>query len=161
MYLWICPRSIKPMMVTNRKLENYALWCLSNSIFIFFNPSKTNNRKNRLISTRYIRKNNQDKAAFTQNCHNRITSSQTYNYNNICYFSRKTNTLETGKRNLKNLLHSFCNNHRTLLLKNSAKETSRVLPSELKPSKSNLALPYLPLIKPQTLSFKTKAMPIV
>ena len=158
MYLWICPRSIKPMMVTNRKLENYALWCLSNSIFIFFKPSKTNNWKNMPNSIRDLRKNNQDKAAFTQNCYNQITSSPTLN---ICYFSRLTDALRTGKRNLKNLLHSFCNNHRTLLLKKSAKETSRVLPSELKPSKSNLAFPYLPLIKPQTLSFKTKAMPIV
>ena len=161
MYLWICPRSKKPMMVTNRKLENYALWCLSNSIFIFFKPSKTNNRKNRLISTRYIRKNNQDKAAFTQNCHNRITSSQTYNYNNICYFSRKTNTLETGKRNLMNLLHSFCNNHRTLLLKHSAKGTISVLPYLPKPSISNQAFLFLPLIKHQIVSFKTKVMPIV
>ena len=158
MNLWMCPRSKKPMMITNRKLENYALWCLSHSIFIFFNPSKTNNWKNMPNSIRDLRKNNQDKAAFTQNCYNQITSSPTLN---LCFFSRLTNALRTGKRNLKNLLHSFCNNHRTLLLKNSAKAKSGVFPYLLKPSKSNLAFPYLPLIKPQTLSFKTKVMPIV
>ena len=145
-------------MITNRKLENYALWCLSNSIFIFFNPSKTNNWKNMPISIRDLRKNNQDKAAFTQNCYNQITSSPTLN---ICYFSRLTNALRTGKRKLMNLLHSFCNHHRTLLLKHSAKETSSVFPYKLKPSKTNLAFLCLPFYKPKNLIKIPKVMPIM
>jgi len=93
---------------------------------------------------------------------NSIITQKLYNYNgNLSSFPEITNTLKTGKRNLKNLLHSFCNNHRTLLLKHSAKAKSSVFPFMPKPSKSNLAFPYLPLIKPQTLSFKTKVMPIV
>ncbi len=158
MNLWMCPRSKKPMMITNRKLENYALWCLSNSIFIFFNPSKTNNWKNMPNSIRDLRKNNQDKAAFTQNCYNQITSSPTLN---LCYFSRLTNALRTGKRKLMNLLHSFCNHHRTLLLKHSAKETNSVFPYKLKPSKTNLAFLCLPFYKPKTLIKIPKVMPIM
>jgi len=89
-------------------------------------------------------------------------SQKPYKHNgNLIIFSGIRNALKTGKRNLTNLLHSFCNHHRTLLLKHSAKAKSGVFPYLLKPSKSNLAFPYLPLIKPQTLSFKTKVMPIV
>ena len=158
MNLWICPRSKVPIGIKNRKSENYALWCLSNSIFIFFNPSKTNNWKNMPISIRDLRKNNQDKAAFTQNCYNQITSSPTLN---ICYFSRLTNALRTGKRKLMNLLHSFCNHHRTLLLKHSAKETNSGFPYKLKPSKTNLAFLCLPFYKPKTLIKIPKVMPIM
>jgi len=93
---------------------------------------------------------------------NSIITQKLYNYNgNLSSSPEITNALRTGKRKLMNLLHSFCNHHRTLLLKNSAKAKSGVFPYLLKPSKSNLAFPYLPLIKPQTLSFKTKVMPIV
>jgi len=93
---------------------------------------------------------------------NSIITQKLYNYNGILSsFPKITNTLETGKRNLMNLLHSFCNNHRTLLLKHSAKAKSSVFPYMPKPSKSKLAFPYLPLIKPQTLSYRTKVMPIV
>jgi len=160
MNLWICPRSKVPIGIKNRKSENYALWCLSNAIFIFFNPSKSVLRKNRFNSPSNTESMNQENFSLTQK-NNCIIIKKLYNYiGNLNSFPEITNTLETGKRNLKNLLHSFCNNHRTLLLKHSAKAKSSVFPYMPKPSKSNLAFPYLPLIKPQTLSFKTKVMPI-
>jgi len=161
MNLWICPRSKVPMGIKNRKSENYALWCLSNSIFIFFNPSKSILPKSRLNSPGNTESMNQGNFSLRQK-NNSIISNKFYNYNgNLSSFLEITNTFKTGKRNLKNLLHSFCNNHRTLLRKHSAKAKSSVFPYMPKPSKSNLAFPYLPLIKPQTLSFKTKVMPIV
>ena len=161
MNLWICPRSKVPIGIKNRKSENYALWCLSNSIFMFFNPSKSILRKSRLNSLGNTESMDQGNFSLKQK-NNSIITQKLYNYNgNLSSSPEITNALKTGKRNLMNLLHSFCNNHRTLLLKHSAKAKSSVFPFMPKPSKSNLAFPYLPLIKPQTLSFKTKVMPIV
>jgi hypothetical protein len=155
------PKQKNPKTVKSRKGKNYALWCLSNSLFTFFNPSKSVLQKSRLKSHGTSGTINQNKCPARQKNNSNFSQKPYKHSGNLITSPEITNALKTGKRNLMNLLHSFCNNHRTLLLKNSAKETSRVLPSELKPSKSNLALPYLPLIKPQTLSFKTKAMPIV
>jgi len=161
MHLWICPRSKVPIGMKNRKSENYALWCLSNAIFIFFNPSKSVLRKSRFNSPGNTESMNQSNFSIKQK-NNSVITQRIYNYNGILSsFPKITNTLETGKRNLMNLLHSFCNNHRTLLLKHSAKAKSSVFPYMPKPSKSNLAFPYLPLIKSQTLNYKTKVMPIV
>ena len=161
MNLWICPRSKVPIGIKNRKSENYALWCLSNSIFIFFNPSKSILRKSRLNSLGNTESMDQGNFSLRQK-NNSIITQKLYNYNgNLSSSPEITNALRTGKRKLMNLLHSFCNHHRTLLLKNSAKAKSGVFPYLLKPSKSNLAFPYLPLIKPQTLSCKAMVMPIV
>ena len=161
MYLWICPRSKKPMMVTNRKLENYALWCLSNSIFIFFNPSKSILRKSRLNSLGNTESMDQGNFSLRQK-NNSIITQKLYNYNgNLSSSPEITNALKTGKRNLTNLLHSFCNHHRTLLLKHSAKETSSVFPYKLKPSKTNLAFLCLPFYKPKNLIKIPKVMPIM
>ena len=161
MNLWMYPKQKNPKTVKSRKGKKYALWCLSNSIFMFFNPSKSILRKSRLNSLGNTESMDQGNFSLKQK-NNSIITQKLYNYNgNLSSFPEITNTLKTGKRNLKNLLHSFCNNHRTLLLKHSAKAKSSVFPFMPKPSKSNLAFPYLPLIKPQTLSFKTKAMPIV
>jgi len=161
MNLWMYPKQKNPKTVKSRKGKKYALWCLSNSLFIFFNPSKSILRKSRLNSLGNTESMDQGNFSLKQK-NNSIITQKLYNYNgNLSSFPEITNTLKTGKRNLKNLLHSFCNNHRTLLLKHSAKAKSSVFPFMPKPSKSNLAFPYLPLIKPQTLSFKTKVMPIV
>jgi len=54
----------------------------------------------------------------------------------------------------------FSYNHRTLYEVTPA-ETAVPFHISFHYSKSNLAFPYLPLIKPQTLIFKTKVMPIV
>lgn len=156
MNLWICPRSNKPISVTHSKGENYALWGISTSLFYIFNTSQTNNWKNRLIPNLNMRGIHHPNVAYFPSCLCQMLSNKT----NICYFSRKTNSLETGKRKLKNLLHSFCNNHRTLLLKHSAKGTNSVFPLKLKPSKSKSAF-LCPLFKSQVLSLTTKAMPIV
>jgi len=161
MNLWMYPKQKNPKTVKSRKGKKYALWCLSNSLFIFFNPSKSILRKSRLNSLGNTESMDQGNFSLKQK-NNSIITQKLYNYNgNLSSFPEITNTLKTGKRNLMNLLHSFCNNHRTLLLKHSAKAKSSVFPFMPKPSKSNLAFPYLPLIKPQTLSFKTKVMPIV
>ena len=161
MNLWMYPKQKNPKTVKSRKGKKYALWCLSNSLFIFFNPSKSILRKSRLNSLGNTESMDQGNFSLKQK-NNSIITQKLYNYyGNLSSFPEITNTLKTGKRNLMNLLHSFCNHHRTLLLKNSAKAKSGVFPYLLKPSKSNLAFPYLPLIKPQTLSFKTKVMPIV
>ena len=161
MNLWICPRSKVPIGIKNRKSENYALWCLSNSLFIFFNPSKSVLQKSRLNSPATSGTINQDKCP-TRQKNNSNFSQKPYKHNgNLIIFSEIRNALKTGKRNLTNLLHSFCNHHRTLLLKHSAKETNSVFPYKLKPSKTNLAFLCLTLIKPQTLSCKAMVMPIV
>jgi len=161
MNLWICPRSKVPIGIKNRKSENYALWCLSNSIFMFFNPSKSILRKSRLNSLGNTESMNKSNFSLKQK-NNSIITQKLYNYyGNLSSFPEITNTLKTGKRNLMNLLHSFCNNHRTLLLKHSAKGTISVLPYLPKPSISNQAFLFLPLIKHQIVSFKTKVMPIV
>jgi hypothetical protein len=92
---------------------------------------------------------------------NSIITQKLYNYNgNLSSSPEITNALKTGKRNLMNLLHSFCNNHRTLLLKHSAKDISSVIFLKFKPSKSKSAF-LCPLFKSQILSFTTKVMPIV
>lgn len=54
----------------------------------------------------------------------------------------------------------FSYNHRTLYEVTPAK-TAVPFHLSFPPSTSNLALLYLPLIKPQTLNFRTKVMPIV
>jgi len=54
----------------------------------------------------------------------------------------------------------FSYNHRTLYEVTLAK-TAVPFHLPFQYSKSNLAFPYLPLNKPQTLSLKTKVMPIV
>jgi len=54
----------------------------------------------------------------------------------------------------------FSYNHRTLYEVTPAK-TAVPFHLSFPPSKSNPALLYLPLIKPQTLSYRTKVMPIV
>ena len=161
MNLWICPRSKVPIGIKNRKSENYALWCLSNSIFIFFNPSKSILRKSKLNSLGNTESMNKSNFSLKQK-NNSIITQKLYNYyGNLSSFPEITNTLKTGKRNLMNLLHSFCNNHRTLLLKHSAKETSSVFPYKLKPSKTNLAFLCLPFYKPKNLIKIPKVMPIM
>jgi len=156
MNLWMYPKLKNPKTVKSRKGKNYALWCLSNSIFIFFNPSKSILRKSRLNSLGNTESMDQGNFSLRQK-NNSIITQKLCNYNgNLSSSPEITNALKTGKRNLMNLLHSFCNNHRTLLLKHSAKAKSSVFPYMPKPSKSNLAFPYLPLIKPQTLSFKPR-----
>ena len=161
MNLWMCPKQKNPKTVKSRKGKNYALWCLSNSLFIFFNPSKSVLQKSRLNSPTTSGTINQDKCPARQK-NNSNFSQKLYNYSgNLIIFSEIRNALKTGKRNLTNLLHSFCKHHRTLLLKHSAKETNSVFPHKLKPSKTNLAFLCLTLIKPQTLSCKAMVMPIV
>jgi len=92
---------------------------------------------------------------------NSTITQKLYNYSgNLIIFSEIRNALKTGKRNLTNLLHSFCNNHRTLLLKHSAKAKSSVFPLKLKPSKSKSAF-LCPSFKSQVLILTTKVMPIV
>ena len=161
MNLWMYPKQKNPKIEKSRKGKNYALWCLSNSLFIFFNPSKSVLQKSRLNSPATSGTINQDKCPARQKANSNFSQKPYKHSGNLITFPEIRNALKTGKRNLTNLLHSFCNNHRTLLLKHSAKAKSSVFPYMPKPSKSNLAFPYLPLIKPQTLSFKTKAMPIV
>ena len=161
MNLWICPRSKVPIGIKNRKSENYALWCLSNSIFMFFNPSKSILRKSRLNSLGNTESMDQGNFSLRQK-NNSIITQKLYNYNgNLSSSPEITNALKTGKRNLTNLLHSFCNHHRTLLLKHSAKETNSVFPYKLKPSKTNLAFLCLPFYKPKTLIKIPKVMPIM
>ena len=161
MNLWMYPKQKNPKTVKSRKGKNYALWCLSNSIFIFFNPSKSILRKSKLNSLGNTESMNKSNFSLKQK-NNSIITQKLYNYyGNLSSFPEITNTLKTGKRNLMNLLHSFCNNHRTLLLKHSAKGTISVLPYLPKPSISNQAFLFLPLIKHQIVSFKTKVMPIV
>jgi len=156
MNLWMYPKLKNPKTVKSRKGKNYALWCLSNSLFIFFNPSKSVLQKSRLNSLGNTESMDQGNFSLRQK-NNSIITQKLCNYNgNLSSSPEITNALKTGKRNLMNLLHSFCNNHRTLLLKHSAKAKSSVFPYMPKPSKSNLAFPYLPLIKPQTLSFKPR-----
>jgi len=161
MNLWMCPKQKNPKTVKSRKGKNYALWCLSNSLFIFFNPSKSVLQKSRLNSPTTSGTINQDKCPARQKANSNF-SQKPYKHNgNLIIFSEIRNALKTGKRNLTNLLHSFCNHHRTLLLKHSAKETNSSFPHKLKPSKTNLAFLCLTLIKPQTLSCKAMVMPIV
>ena len=160
MNLWICPKSKVPIGIKNRKSENYALWCLSNSIFILFNPSKSILRTSRLNSLGNTESMDQGNFSLKQK-NNSIITQKLCNYNgNLSSSPEITNALKTGKRNLMNLLHSFCNNHRTLLLKNSAKGTCSVIFLKFKPSKSKSAF-LCPLFKSQILSFTTKVMPIV
>ena len=120
MNLWICPRSKVPIGIKNRKSENYALWCLSNSLFMFFNPSKSILRKSRLNSPATSGTINQDKCPARQKANSNFSQKPYKHSGNLITFPEIRNALKTGKRNLKNLLHSFCNNHRTLLLKHSA-----------------------------------------
>ena len=160
MNLWMYPKQKNPKTVKSRKGKNYALWCLSNSLFIFFNPSKSVLQKSRLKSHGTSGTINQDKCPARQK-NNSNFSQKPYKHNgNLIIFSEIRNALKTGKRNLTNLLHSFCNNHRTLLLKHSAKDISSVIFLKLKPSKSKSAF-LCPLFKSQILSFTTKVMPIV
>ena len=161
MNLWMYPKQKNPKIEKSRKGKNYALWCLSNSLFIFFNPSKSVLQKSRLNShANKERMNNGNFSVWQKN--NSTITQKLYNYSgNLIIFSEIRNALKTGKRNLTNLLHSFCNHHRTLLLKHSAKETNSGFPYKLKPSKTNLAFLCLTLIKPQTLSCKAMVMPIV
>ena len=161
MNLWMCPKQKNPLTVKSRKGKNYALWCLSNSLFIFFNPSKSVLQKSRLNShANKERMNNGNFSVWQKN--NSTITQKLYNYSgNLIIFSEIRNALKTGKRNLTNLLHSFCNHHRTLLLKHSAKETNSVFPYKLKPSKTNLAFLCLPFYKPKTLIKIPKVMPIM
>lgn len=161
MNLWMYPKQKNPKIVNSRKGKNYALWCLSNSLFTFFNPSKSVLQKSRLNSPATLGTINKYKCPSKQK-NNGNFSQKPYKHNgNLIIFSEISNALKTGKRNPTNLLHSFCNHHRTLLLKHSAKETNSVFPHKLKPSKTNLAFLCLTLIKPQTLSCKAMVMPIV
>ena len=160
MNLWMCPKQKNPKTVKSRKGKNYALWCLSNSLFTFFNPSKSVLQKSRLKSHGTSGTINQNKCPARQK-NNSNFSQKPYKHNgNLIIFSEIRNALKTGKRNLTNLLHSFCNNHRTLLLKHSAKDISSVIFLKFKPSKSKSAF-LCPLFKSQILSFTTKVMPIV
>jgi len=156
MNLWMYPKLKNPKTVKSRKGKNYALWCLSNSLFIFFNPSKSVLQKSRLNSSANKERMNNSNFSLWQKNNSNFSQKPYKHSGNLITFPEIRNALKTGKRNLTNLLHSFCNHHRTLLLKHSAKETSSVFPYKLKPSKSKLAFPYLPLIKPQTLSFKPR-----
>jgi len=161
MNLWICPRSKVPIGIKNRKSENYALWCLSNSLFIFFNPSKSVLQKSRLNSPATSGTINQDKCPARQKANSNFSQKPYKHSGNLITFPEIRNALKTGKRNLTNLLHSFCNHHRTLLLKHSAKETNSVFPYKLKPSKTNLAFLCLPFYKPKNLIKIPKVMPIM
>ena len=161
MIFWIYLKLKFPIAVINRKGKIYNYRQLSNNLIPYFLPSRPIFKN--YISNSSIIAETLTKGYLLVNQQHRDLNAPCFSDNpkNWYPISNKTNSCKTEKHPLFSLLHSFCNNHRTLLLKNSAKETSRVLPSELKPSKSNLALPYLPLIKPQTFSFTTKAMPIV
>jgi len=161
MNLWMYPKLKNPKTVKSRKGKNYALWCLSNSLFIFFNPSKSVLQKSRLNSSANKERMNNSNFSLWQKNNSNFSQKPYKHSGNLITFPEIRNALKTGKRNLTNLLHSFCNHHRTLLLKHSAKETSSGFPYKLKPSKTNLAFLCLTLIKPQTLSCKAKVMPIV
>ena len=161
MNLWMYPKLKNPKTVKSRKGKNYALWCLSNSLFIFFNPSKSVLQKSRLNSSANKERMNNSNFSLWQKNNSNFSQKPYKHSGNLITFPEIRNALKTGKRNLTNLLHSFCNHHRTLLLKHSAKETSSVFPYKLKPSKTNLAFLCLPFYKPKNLIKIPKVMPIM
>jgi len=160
MNLWMCLKLKNPKTVKSRKGKHYALWCISNSFFIFFNPSKSIFQKSRLKShANKERMNNRNFSVWQKN--NSTITQKLYNYSgNLIIFSEIRNALKTGKRNLTNLLHSFCNHHRTLYRTTSA-ETAHSFHFLYHLSKSIKALLCQPLCKTQTLSCKAMVMPIV
>jgi len=160
MIFWIYLKLKFPIAVINRKGKIHNYRQLSNNLIPYFLPSRP-------IFKNYI--SNSSIIAETLTKGYLLVNQQHRDLNATCFsdnpknwypISNKTNSCKTEKHPLFSLLHSFCNNHRTLLLKHSAKAKSSVFPLKLKPSKSKSAF-LCPSFKSQVLILTTKVMPIV